>query len=241
MKFTSAIKSLTIPALASLLLSNCASVKWSESQKKSLTSVSLATPKIVEDGYKSAEAVSLATQSRAQSTAMGAGMGGGLIGAAVGELIAGGMTAAEGSDFKSDHAGILAKLDEQMKLPVTSDLATAYTSALKKDSFFSSRFADSSPNRFEVQVAAYGIRRVKGEGEDMFTPYLNTIVTLKTGDGKVVMKPSIIAGSATEQGGTGLPLHRLAQDKKLMRTQWARAVRANAANFQARIQKGHGQ
>ena len=241
MKFSSPLKAFAIPALASLLLSNCASVKWSESQKKSLTSVSLAAPTIAEDGYKSAEAVSLATQNRAQSTAMGAGMGGGLIGAAVGELIAGGMLAAEGSDFKSDHAGILAKLDEQMKIPVAGDLAAAYTSTLKKDSFFSSRYSASSSNRFEVQVAAYGIRRVAGEKEDMFTPYINTIVTLKTGDGKVVMKPSSIVGSAIEQGGVGLPLHRLAQDKKLMRKEWDRAVKANAANFQNRIQKGYGQ
>jgi len=207
----------------------------------SIQSVSLGTPALTAASYKSADAVSLATQRRAASTAGGLGATGGLIGALVGTAVASGMTGVEGSNFKSNHAAILAKLDEQMKLPVSTDLSTAYTSVLKRDSFFSSRFNPASPTRMEVEVIGYGLSRVEGEDEDMFTPFLNTAVTLKAPDGKVLMNRVPAFGVATAQGGSGLPLHRLAQDKKLMRTEWERAVRANAVSFQSQLQQRHGQ
>lgn len=225
------LKSACLPALLSLNLVSCGPSAWSESQKNSLSTVSLGTPSIAADGYKSADPVSLATQKRAGATAAGFGALGGILGAGLGAAVAGGMTGVEGSNFKSNHAQLLGTLDQQMKLPISSDVNAAYAGVLKKDSFFSSRLNPSSSNRFEVEVLGYGFGRVKGEEEDLFTPYLTTAVTLKTADGKQLLKRLPIHGSAFLGGGVGHPLHRFAHDKKLLRTEWDRAVRANAANF----------
>ena len=235
------LKSLLITALASATLSNC-SHTWSEAQKRSVQDVSLATPTMAKDGYKSADAVSLATQGKAKNTAMGFGIGGGAIGAVVGGLVVGGVTAAEGSGFRSEHAAILAKLDEQMKQPVTSDLSAAYTEVLKKDPFMGPKFRQDSQNRIEVEVIAYGLARVAGKDEDLFTPYLTTAVTLKTAAGKSLLNRQVVYGRAALPGnGTGYPLHQLAQDKKLMRSQWERAVKSNGTSLGLVLKQRHGQ
>ncbi|WP_367873311.1 hypothetical protein [Luteolibacter sp. Populi] len=40
-------------------------------------------------------------------------------------------------------------------------------------------------------------------------------------------------------GGKGLPLHVLAQDKKLMQAEWQRAVRPNATAFGEKLKERH--
>jgi len=234
------LRSLCLPALLSLNLANCGPSAWSESQKRSLTSVTLGTPSMAADSYKSADAVSLATQRRAGATAAGFGALGGLIGAGLGAAVAGSMTGVEGSNFKSNHAELLRKLDQEMKLPVSSDLNAAFTDVLKKDSFMSSRLSPSSSNRIETEVLSYGLRRVPGEEEDLFTPYLIAAVSLKTADGKQLLKRAPVTGMATLQGGTAQPLHRFAHDKKLLRTEWDRTIRATAAGLDATLKHRQG-
>ncbi|QJE98547.1 hypothetical protein [Luteolibacter luteus] len=238
--FYLSLRSFCLPALVSLGVVSCGPSRWSESQKRSLTSVSLGTPSVASDSYKSADAVSLATQRKAGHAAAGFGLAGGLVGGLVGAAVAGSVTGVEGSNFKSNYADLLGKLDQQMKLPISTELTAAFTEVLKKDSFMASRYNPSSPNRIEVEVTAYGLRRVPGKEEDLFTPYLMTAVTLRTTDGKELLKRAPVTGMGTFQGGTGLPLHRFANDKKLMRTEWDRTIRATAASLDATLKHRQG-
>ena len=199
----------------------------------------MTSPTLAADSYKSADAVSLKTQRNAGSAAAGFGATGGVIGALLGTAVAGTMTGVEGSNFRSKHSDILSRLDAQMKPPVSGDLAAAYTETLKRDSFFATKLRPGSPNRFEVEVLGYGLSRVAGEEEDMFTPFLNTAVTLKTASGSTLMKRVPVWANATMDGGKGQPLHLLAQDKKLMQTEWQRAVRANARVFGEKLKERH--
>src|SRR5687767_9775618 len=93
-------RSVLVSLVAGIALSSCGH-SWSEAQKRSIPDVSMTSPTLAADSFKSADAVSLKTQRNAGSAAAGFGAAGGLIGALVGTAVAGSMTGVEGSNFRS--------------------------------------------------------------------------------------------------------------------------------------------
>lgn len=175
------ISSLPLIVVAALL-SSCAS-KFTDAQRKSLSTIAIAPVIISKDAYSEPDGGDRAAAAMAAQSGVNANAGalGGLVGSLVGESIA----ATQNNLFRGKSKQHFAAV--KSNTPNMGDtVSNKLKSSLREDGFFGPRLRESAPSEVTANITSYGLVR-SGKGDDgnlLLTPSVIIDIHLKDAEGK---------------------------------------------------------